>query len=391
MEKKGIIIALLAILLVGVGISLYFIYRFKLEVTLTDNLNVEFGQEFNLKDLIVESNGSFEDKYVTFYELGEKEVTLSYLDTYDKERSYTIKVNVVDETDPIILSNASVTGYIGEEINLLNGVICADYVSNYVECIVEGDYDINTLGSYALKYVATDESGNSASKDFVYNVIEKPKTTYSYPTTPNYIQFEEIYSAHKTDKTLVGIDVSRYQGNIDFEKIKNAGADFVIIRLGWHVDGEFGLDAKYEENIEKAHNAGLKIGLYFYSEASTQEDIDNTVDFIVDNIKYDIDLPIAYDWEDFKNYNSYHISLYEFNNLAYRFMDKLNEKGYDSILYGSKYYLTNLWNASTYPVWLAQYYTEVTYEGDYKMWQITDNGKIDGITYGVDVDILYLD
>ena len=60
------------------------------------------------------------------------------------------------------------------------------------------------------------------------------------------------------------------------------------------------------------------------------------------------------------------------------------------MLYASKYYLVNMWRASVYPVWVAQYYDYVTYEGDYIMWQITDRAKIDGITSGVDVDIYYL-
>ena len=101
-------------------------------------------------------------------------------------------------------------------------------------------------------------------------------------------------------------------------------------------------------------------------------------------------MPIAYDWEDFRNYNSYKLSIYEFNNLAYRFMDGIKNLGYNTSLYGSKSYLSNLWIPNDYSVWVAQYYKEVTYTGNYDMWQLTEDGKIDGIAGTVDIDVFYL-
>lgn len=392
MKKRIIIISIVLVLLgVGLGIYIYEKNKFVLEIEISDNLNIEFGQEFNLKDLIISSNGIFEDKIVKYYELGEKEEVLTYKDTHDKTRTYDIKVNVVDETNPFILSGSSVTGYVGEETNLLSGVICADYVSNNVKCYVEGEYDINQIGSYPLQYIAEDESGNSISKGFTFNVVQKPKTTKSTYTAPTYTPFSEIYNTHKNDNTMVGIDISKWQEDVDFNKVKNAGAEFVIIRLGVFNDGELGMDVRYEEYIQKAYEAGLKIGLYFYSEASTEQEVLDSVNYIVENIHYPLDLPIAYDWEDWSNYNSYHISLYEFNRLGYLFMDKIRENGYDSIIYGSTNYFRNMWDMKDIPVWVAQYYKEVTYEGKYSMWQLTSSAKIDGIKGAVDVDILYLD
>ena len=390
MKKRLIII--LPIILVFIITICYFIFRFKLKVSLKDNRDVIFGEEVNLKDFILDSNANFLDTYISLYKIGNNDVTIPYIDKYNRKKEYNFNINVIDVDEPIILANGVVTSYINEDINLLKNVICVDYISSNVTCEVEGDYDTNKIGKYNLKYVSKDESGNSTSKDLILNIIERPKyTNRNINTKPNYIPFKEIYDKYKTDNTLIGIDVSRFQGNIDFEKVKNAGVEFVIIRLGWYVDGELGLDYNFKKYIEDAYNAGLKIGLYFYSEASSMQEVDSIVDFIINNIKYKIDLPIAYDWEDFNDYNSYKLSLYEFNNLAYHFMDKLKEKGMDSILYASKYYLEHMWFIKDYPLWLAQYYKEVTYDGDYKIWQLTDNAKVDGINTGVDVDILYLD
>ena len=391
--KKVVIVLIIFILLAGTALGFY-IYeknKFVLEIELNENNNIEFGQEFNLKDLIISSNGIFEDKIVKYYELGEKEEELTYKDTHDKIKTYKIKFNIVDKTNPFILSSSSVTAYVGEEPNLLSGVICADYVSNNVKCYTEGEYDINTIGSYPMQYVAEDESGNSVSKGFTLNVKEKPKPTKTTPSKPVLTPFKDIYSKHKKDNTILGIDVSTWQGDIDFNKVKQAGAEFVIIRMGVFNDGKLGMDIRYEDNIKKAYEAGLKIGLYFYSEASTEQEIIDSVNYIVENVHYPLDLGIAYDWEDWSNYNSYHISLYEFNRLGYLFMEKLKEKGYDSIIYGSTNYFRNMWDMKDIPVWVAQYYKEVTYEGKYKMWQLTSSATIDGIYGAVDVDVLYLD
>ena len=388
---KKLLVVLTSIFVVLICVVFYFKFRFKLEVTLSSDLYAKSGEEVNLKDYIIESNGIFSDSPATFYEAGEKEVTLSYLDKYDNEREYSFKINVIDEDKPFILAGGSITTYLDEEVDLLKGVICADYTSSEVECIVEGEYSFNELGSYNLNYKATDESGNSMTKSFTLNVIERPSyTPYVEPEEPNYVYFNDVVSTYKTNSTKIGIDVSRFQGDIDFKKVKAAGCDFVIIRLGWYIDAELGLDYNYEKYIKEAKEAGLEVGLYFYSEARTKEEIDAITDFIKENIKYDIDMPIAYDWEDFRNYNSYKLSVYEFNALAYRFMDRIKEIGYNSILYGSKTYLSSMWMPNDYPVWVAQYYKEVTYTGDYNMWQLTEDGKIDGIAGTVDIDIFYL-
>jgi len=389
--KKGLISIGIILGIVSILVLCYFKFRFKLEITLVNNITIPFGKEVNLKDYIIESNGNFIDTLYTPYELGVQKVKMEYYDKYNKRREYNFDVNIIDDENPIILSNASISTYKGEEINLLKNVICADYASNDIKCEVEGDYDFNEIGEYKLKYVATDPYDNKTYKDFILYVKEKPKyTPKPVETEPNYIYFSDVLEEHKNENTLVGIDISRFNGDINFEEVRDAGCEFVIIRLGWFIDNELGLDYKYKEYIEAAHDAGLKIGLYFYSEATTIEDVEKTVDFIINNIPYKIDMPIAYDWEDFNDYNSYNISLYNFNNLAHTFINMINENGYKGILYGSKYYLLNIWDVKDYPVWLAQYYDYVTYEGDYDMWQITENGKIDGIEGTVDIDIYYL-
>ena len=104
-----------------------------------------------------------------------------------------------------------------------------------------------------------------------------------------------------------------------------------------------------------------------------------------------MDLPIAFDWEDWTDFNSYHMSLHTLSDCYLAFEKTLQDNGYDAMLYSSKYYLEHIWERyENSNVWLAQYYVEPTFEGDFILWQMTDEGVIDGITDNtVDIDILY--
>ena len=104
-----------------------------------------------------------------------------------------------------------------------------------------------------------------------------------------------------------------------------------------------------------------------------------------------LDLGITFDWENFKYWNSYKISFHYINETANTFMNTVKENGYDAMLYSSKFYLETIWeNKLNYPVWLAHYVDSKTdYKGDYKIWQLCSNGRVDGIYGDVDMDILY--
>lgn len=104
--------------------------------------------------------------------------------------------------------------------------------------------------------------------------------------------------------------------------------------------------------------------------------------------KYKVDLPIVFDWENWSNYQDYHLSLYHLNDLANTFIKTVENKGYKGMLYSSKNYLKYAWN-DNYNVWIAHYSDKANYEGMYNLWQICDDGQIDGINTSVDIDIMY--
>ena len=191
---------------------------------------------------------------------------------------------------------------------------------------------------------------------------------------------------------MLGIDVSSFQGEIDWEKVKNAGVEFAIIRLGfgYTVNMELVLDKYFQANLEGAKNQGLKVGVYFYTYANNLEEIEEQAKFISDNLHgEELELGVTFDWENWNNFQDYQVSFYDLNNMYDNFSSILKNKGYDTMLYGSKFYLSNVWSTSNRKIWLAHYTSMTNYDKDFKLWQFSDKGLVDGINGFVDLDILY--
>ena len=191
---------------------------------------------------------------------------------------------------------------------------------------------------------------------------------------------------------MIGIDVSSFQGQIDWKKVKDSGVEFAIIRLGfgYTVNMELVLDKYFKENLNSAKEQGLKVGVYFYTYANTLEEIREQAKFISDSLDgEDLDLGVTFDWENWNNFQDYQVSFYDLNNMYDNFSSILKNKGYDTMLYGSKFYLNNVWSTSNRKIWLAHYTSMTNYDKDYKIWQFSDKGLVDGINGFVDLDVLY--
>ena len=222
-------------------------------------------------------------------------------------------------------------------------------------------------------------------------VYEPVKSVNTEPSEPVYTNFNSIVENYKNDKTKIGLDISSWQGDVDFEALKNAGVEFVMIRVGGTIgtNGEYFLDKKFKQNIENANKYGIQAGIYFYSYADSLEHARRDAKWVLKQIKkYKIDLPIAFDWEEWSNFNEYHLSFFGLTSMAEEFLKVIEEAGYQGMLYSSKTYLENMWMKTKYDIWLAHYTSNTTYQGDYKIWQICENGKVDGIDGAVDIDIM---
>ena len=258
-----IIISLIIVVIIGLIVFCIWMYNEEQEnkrldaeaVTLKDNLTIEFGKEAKVSDFLENLNGTlFSDDKIDTEKLGDMQVSFKFVNIKNKLRTATFTIKVIDVNAPKIFSGASYTVKKGSNKNLTEVLISGDDIDDNPKREILGEYDFNTVGDYKLTYVVTDSSGNQAKKDFTLHVIEEP-TTPQQPTTPKEpIYFNDILDNYKTDKTKIGIDVSKWQGEIDWEKVKNAGVEFAIIRVGYQTDydGENVVDPYFLANIEGA-------------------------------------------------------------------------------------------------------------------------------------------
>ena len=351
----------------------------------------EFGMNYKLTEIFNNKNISFKEEYLDVSKLGENELYIEYT-LNGKDHKEKITYNVVDTTEPLIYYSNVYTMYLNDEDNLVNRIICADNQDPKPNCYIDGDYDLTTVGSYPLKYVAIDNQGNKEEASFTLLVkSEKPIANSNVNNGTTLV--EDIIKKYKNEDTKIGIDVSKYQGDINWQKVKNAGIEFAMIRLGFGYNEVNKMDEKYLQNIKGALENGIDVGIYFYSYATTMEEIDLQSKYVLENIKnYDIKFPIAFDWENFSGWNEHGISLYNLRHMSEVFLNNMKKAGYKALQYGSKNYLTNFWEPIKDDIWLAYYIKEgqtQNYHNPIKMWQICNNGKVPGIDYDVDIDIYY--
>lgn len=399
-NKKLILIISIAVGVILLSVGGFLLYKYieiknaVVKVVLKDNLEADFADTLRVSSFIESINGKIvDDYYLNTDSLGKKKIDFEYINDEGIKIKYNYEINVVDREAPLIWLGKSYNVTRGSENNLLDKIMCGDNYDNNPECVIEGDYNLDNVGSYNLVFKATDSSGNVAEKKFTLNVNEASSKKGSNGVK-NVTLFSDVIKDYKNDNTQIGIDVSKWQGDIDFSKLKNAGVEFVIIRIGSStgINGENFIDSKFIQNINNANSVGIPVGVYFYSYANSVDRAISDAKWIIENIKdYKVELPIAFDWENWGSFNTYELSFFGLTNMAKRFMNTVKDAGYDAMLYSSKTYLENIWMSVDYPVWLAHYTKNTNYAGDYSYWQICSNGKVDGINGDVDIDIRYID
>lgn len=195
-------------------------------------------------------------------------------------------------------------------------------------------------------------------------------------------------------QTCLGIDVSSFQKDIDWEKVKNSGIDFVFIRAGYRGTTEGGLfiDPNFENNYEGAKKAGLKIGIYFFSQAITETEATEEADYVVSLIKgKELDLPIVFDWEYVSDTaRTAGITQELMSDCADAFYSRIKQHGYECMIYFNlytSYFIYDMNDFGDKMIWLAQFAEKPTYYYHYEIWQYSCTGKVDGIETDVDLNI----
>lgn len=198
---------------------------------------------------------------------------------------------------------------------------------------------------------------------------------------------------------MIGIDVSNYQGNIDFNKVKKAGYDFVIIRAGW---GKSNKDPKFDKYIRDALNAGLKVGAYWFIYAKDLNHLKHNAKManaVLNNFRDKLEMGVWCDFEyDSDNYRP-KLNKDERTIWVKTFIEDMKAMGYNCGLYANPDYINNKFNYKVenkpnlwkYPLWLAYYDVSETKAKEFKplIWQKTSKGRVDGINGNVDINVYF--
>ncbi len=297
-----------------------------------------------------------------------------------------MKYSVVDTTNPVALNMGWSPYVLQNEPFDLSSIV--GYVDNYdrnPQLTYSGDVDTSTIGNYPISVTVTDQSGNSTSWDMEVLVLTQIPPTEDNNPRVNFTDFVDYYCY---ENVSYGIDVSAWQTNVDYEKVKEQGCEFVIMRMGYFY-GEITMDDYYQQNMENATNAGLDVGVYFYTTANTEDEAREQARWIVEQLDgRELDYPVAFDWEEWSNFQQYGMNVHDLNEIFEAFCDELEKNGYSGMLYSSKNFLNNFWtNKNNRPVWLAHYVDETDYEGQFAIWQASAYGRMDGIEGDVDMNI----
>lgn len=222
--------------------------------------------------------------------------------------------------------------------------------------------------------------------DFTKNIVRLPDNTLDY-------QVDGV------SQVIKGIDVSVHQNEIDWKKVKADGVDYAIIRVGrrGYGTGEVGIDDLYEENMKGAIDAGVDVGVYFFSQAISVEEAIEEADFVLEAIKdYDITYPVVFDLEEIYEDTARTDDLTPemATKMTIAFCQRILDAGYTPMVYGNIHWFMERVDMSQlegYDKWFAQYFAQPFFPYDLAMWQYTATGKVDGIVGDVDINMSFKD
>ena len=208
----------------------------------------------------------------------------------------------------------------------------------------------------------------------------------------------KYYSEDGKPASKEGIDISSFSGDIDWARVKESGIDFVMVRVGGRGYGEEGglyADERALEYIEGAHNVGLKVGAYFFSQAISTAEAIEEADYVKE-ILGDITLeyPVAFDWEIIKNDNARTdtVSSTQATECARAFCERITEHGFRPMIYSPSrelYFKYDLTRLANYDIWYCEYANVPEFYYQFTMWQYSETGYVDGIDGAVDLNICF--
>lgn len=205
------------------------------------------------------------------------------------------------------------------------------------------------------------------------------------------------YTSPETGRAKVGIDVSAHQGEIDWAAVAQDGVEFAFIRVGsrGYESGEIYPDARFAENLSGAAAAGIPVGVYFYSQATTEQEAREEADFILKAVReYPLSLPVVLDYEEVLHDSSRTLELTgtQRTDNAIAFCEQVRQAGYQPMVYSTRSLLLDhfdLARLEQYPIWVADYNESTKFPYEFSVWQYTSRGRVAGIGPDVDLNLMF--
>lgn len=269
-------------------------------------------------------------------------------------------------------------------------------LKNVKDMLIQTNSSIKVIRHYYPEDLVVSSGGKfyflPIRDDLKHNNYDESKLNFAEDGEVTYVEDGQVTS-------LKGIDVSQYQGDINWKSVAADGVDFTFIRTGYrgYKNGNFAEDTTVLDNIQGAYKAGVGVGLYFFSQAINEKEAVEEAEWVIDLVKDYSDMityPIVFDLEkmspDSARMNK--LTPEERTKCAIAFLDRIAEEGYTPMLYGNLEMfavLAEFDKLEAYDKWYAYYDDCMYFPYDFQIWQYTDSGSVDGVKGNVDLDICF--
>ena len=230
---------------------------------------------------------------------------------------------------------------------------------------------------------------------------EPPTTQYTLPPsayTPEDFVFDGDYLSCTAGETVLGIDVSSHQGEIDWQQVAGAGVEFVFVRLAYrgYSSGTLNPDEYARINLDGAREAGIAVGAYLYSQAVSVAEAEEEARYALEMLDgFQLDLPLVYDWEYVSDTaRTANVDARNLTDCTLAFCEAVEEAGCEAMIYFNSSQIMDLLyggELEQYPWWLAKYDLAMEFPCQADLWQYTNQGTVPGITGVVDIDLMFTD
>ena len=227
---------------------------------------------------------------------------------------------------------------------------------------------------------------------------DMPKCTYDFSHLTEKGGYREYHDKESRVVAVRGIDVSEFQGEIDWQEVKKSGVEFAIIRLGYRGYGKEGklvLDEKFCQNIEEAQKAGIKTGVYFFSQAISDEEAREEAQFVKKHLKgRKLEMPVVFDTEEIKwdTARTDGNTREQFTQNCIVFLEEIEKAGYDTMIYANMKWMAftlDMERLKEYDIWYADYEPVPQCPYAFAMWQYSEKGRVPGIEADVDLNLWF--